>query len=109
MKKINASNGDFIVVDSSYTVTKGGIVLSFAFPVGVSEIAEIIDLGAMFETYIKKDFGKMLSSNFFSKTATPVLFSRGEDMFMIWSFVAKDDKKALKDMKRLKIKEVKYE
>lgn len=107
--EIVASNDNMIVVDSSYTYTKGGIVVSFAFPVGVTEVAELIELGEMFETYIKKTFGKILSKDFFSKTATPVLFSKGEDIFMIWSFVAKDEKKALKDIEKMKIKEVKYE
>lgn len=107
--KIIASNDNVIVVDSSYTYTKGGIVVSFAFPIGVTEVAEIIELGEMFETYIKKSFGKILSKNFFSKTTTPVLFSKGEEMFMIWSFVAKDNEKALKDMKNMRIKEIKYE
>ena len=107
--EIVASNDNMIVVDSSYTYTKGGIVVSFAFPVGVTEVAELIELGAMFEAYIKKTFGKILSKDFFSKTATPVLFSKGEDIFMIWAFVAKDEKKALKDIEKMKIKEVKYE
>ena len=106
---IVASNNNLIVIDSSYTKTKGGIVLSFAFPVGVSELSEIIELGKLFEEYIHKSFGKILAKDFFAKTSSPVMFSKGEDIYMIWSFISDDDEKALKQMKKMKIKEIKYE
>lgn len=108
MKKI-ASNDNYIIVDSSYCQSKCGLVVSFAFPLFANEISVITELGNMFEEYVKKNFGKVLSKHFFSKTVTPVLFSKGEEMFMVWSFVAKDDKKALKQLKKLKVKEVEYE
>lgn len=106
-KKI-ASKDNIIVVDRSYTINKGGVILSFALPVGVSEISNVIQLGSMLMDYIQKDCGKFLAKNFFSKTETPILFAKNEELFMIWSFVAKDDN-IVEELKKKKIKEVFYE
>lgn len=109
MAKMVIANNNTIIVDSSYTKSKGGIIVSFAFPVGANEIEIIVELGKMFVEYIQKDFGKMLSDFFFAKTQSPVVFSKGEELFMVWAFVARDDEKALKEIKKRKIKEISYE
>ena len=109
MKRKRLASKDYlIVVDKSFTLSKGGVILSYAFSIEVSEISNIIKLGSMLMDWVQKEDGKFLAKNFFSKTETPVIFAKDEELFIIWSFVAKDDD-IVKELKKKKIKEVIYD
>lgn len=104
------SEPNMIVVDGAYSISKGNrICLSFAFPVGVTSVDEIKSLGEMLMEFVKEQYSDLILGFFLAKSESPLVFGKGEEVYMIWSFSGTADKKTLAALKKFKIKEVKYE
>ena len=98
-----------IKVHNSYSLTKDFIILSFMCKIGVCEVDEILNLGKMLVRHVGKTYVKLLKNRFLAKTTTPVVFGKGEEVYMIWSFTGTKDNETLNALKKFKIEEVKYE
>lgn len=98
-----------IRVDSSYTKTKDFVNLSFVCRIGISDVAQIIELGKMLMQYVSKNYKKLIKDNFLAKSKTPYVFGKNEQLYMIWSFTGEKTDENLKLLKKYKINEVNYD
>lgn len=104
-----ATEGNMIVVDVAYSINKAGITLSFACPVGVMEISEITELSKMFVKFVKTNYSDLIKGNFLAKSSSPYIFSKNEEVFMIWAFSGVEDKHTKQQLKNKKIRKIDYE
>lgn len=59
--------------------------------------------------YVSKNYKKLIKENFLSKSKTPYVFGKNEQLYMIWSFTGEKSQKIKKLLKQYKIKEVNYD
>lgn len=101
---------DKIVVVSSYSINKNGVLLSFAVPIYFCEVNEVVELSEAFTEYVLDKYGKLIKDGFSVKSETPYIYTDGGGaLYMVWTFVTHEEGDAIKLLKKLNIPEVCYD
>ncbi len=104
---VAADDDNVTVISSSWCRTKSGIILSFAVPMDVLDVDEIVDYGKEFERAVKASYKDLLNEWFAAKTGAPVVAATpGGELIMLWSFQGEDDKETERAVKEAEIEEI---